>query len=120
MGKILYVLFSEILNDKQDKYKVIEKFNLSDFFWKSIESNYRYKSNNSSVKDLLLCLIQDHFKRSIKDGNQELNREAYLFVNRWKENTNARKIFSDWSKKLEKIRTLKIISGVCQLKAIRS
>lgn len=99
--KIMYVLFSEILNDKQDKFKVIEKFNLSDFFWKSIENNFRYKSINPSVKDLLLCLIRDHFKRSIKDGNPELNREAYLFVNRWKENSNSRKIFSDWSKRLE-------------------
>lgn len=34
-------------------------------------------------------------------GKPNLNRDAYLFVNRWKENIKARQSFEDWSKKLE-------------------
>ncbi len=102
LEKVLYELFAEILKDKQDKYKAIEKYNLSNFFWEYIDKNFKYNTASPSIKDLLLCLIQDNFKRSIKDGKPDLNKEAYLFVNRWKENTKSRKIFSDWSKRFEK------------------
>lgn len=99
--KVLYSLFSEILIGKKDKYSSIEKYDLSNFLWKSIESKYGYKSLNPSLKDFLIRLLQDNFIRSIRDGKPELNREAFLFINRWKENTGAQKTFSDWSLKLE-------------------
>lgn len=99
--KIMYALFEEVLNDKQNKYKEIEKYGLNKFLLESIESKYGYKSINPSIKDLLLQLIQDNFNRSIKKVKPVLNKEAYLFVNRWKENTVAKKTFSYLSKKLE-------------------
>ena len=46
--------------------------------------------------------MQDNFERSIISGKPTLNKEAYLFVNRWKENTKARQIYYDWSLQLEK------------------
>lgn len=100
--KVMYALFAEILTEKHDKYKTIEKVNLSNFLWSYIQEKYRYKSINPSVKDFLHQLIQDNFNRSIKHSDPVLSKEAYLFVNRWKENTTAEKIFFNWSKKLEK------------------
>jgi len=100
--KVLYALFAEIQKSKQDKYKTIHKFNLSAFLWETIEKKYNYKSANSTIKDFLLTLIQDNFERSILTGKAVLNKDAYLLVNRWKENTKARQIFSDWSLQLEK------------------
>lgn len=100
--KVLYALFAETLKGKQDKYKAIEKFGLSTFLWETIEKKYNYKSLNPAIKDCLLQFIQDNFERSIHSGKPLLNKEAYLFVNRWKENTKARQIFYDWSLQLEK------------------
>lgn len=100
--KVLYALFVEAFKNKQDKQKVIEKFGLNFFLWETIENKYSYKSNLPSIKDCLLKLIQDNFERSISNSKPVLNKEAYLFVNRWKENTKAKQIYYDWSLLLEK------------------
>lgn len=100
--KVLYALFAEVLKNKQDKYKSIEKFGLATFLWETIEKKYSYKSDRPAIKDCLLQLMQDNFARTISTGKPVLNKEAYLFVNRWKENTKARQIYYDWSLQLEK------------------
>lgn len=100
--KVLYALFAETLKNKQDRFKTIEKFGLNLFLWETIEKKYGYKSSNPAIKDFLLQLIQDNFERSILSGKPGLNKEAYLFVNRWKENTKAKQVFYDWSLRLEK------------------
>lgn len=102
LEKVLYTLFDEIQKDKQDKYKAIEKFNLTVFFWETIEKKYNYKSATPTIKDLLIRLIQDNLERSIPEGKPVLNKDAYLFVSRWKENSKANKLFYDWSVKFEK------------------
>lgn len=99
--KVLYALFTEIQKNKQDKYKAIDKFRLSEFLWQTIEKKYGYKSDKPTIKDFLVNLIQDNLKRTISGGNPALNKDAYLFVNRWKENTKANVLFSEWSKTLE-------------------
>ena len=100
--KVLYALFTEIQKNKQDKYKAIEKFKLSEFLWLTIENKYGYKSDKPTIKDFLVNLVHDNLKRTITGGNPLLNKDAYLFVNRWKENTKANVLFSEWSKTLEK------------------
>jgi uncharacterized protein (TIGR02687 family) len=100
--KVLYALFAETLKGKNDKYKAIERVLLRGFLWETIERKYNYKSINPAIKDFLLQLIQDDFERSHPEGKKPtLNKDAYLFVNRWKENTKARQIFYDWSIQLE-------------------
>ena len=99
--KILYALFTEAFKSKQDKYKAIEKFGLGKFFWETIDKKYNYKSSTPTVKDYLLKLVQDNFERSVHNGKPLLNKEVYLFVNRWKENTKARQLYRDWSHQLE-------------------
>ena len=99
--KMLYALFTEIFKNRQDKFKAIEKFGLGTFFWETIERKYHYKSAHPTVKDYLLKLIQDNFERSILHGKPLLNKEAFLFVNRWKENTKASPLYSAWSHHLE-------------------
>lgn len=100
--KVLYSLFAEAFKGKQEKYKAIEKFDLDKFLWETIEKKYNYKSINPAIKDFLLNLVQDNFERSIPTGKPTLNKEAYLLVNRWKENTKAKQVYYDWSMKLEK------------------
>lgn len=99
--KVLYALFTEIQKNKQDKYKAIDKFRLSEFLWQTIEKRYGYKSDNPTIKDFLVNIIQDNLKRTIPGAIPLLNKDAYLFVNRWKENTKANVLFSEWSKTLE-------------------
>lgn len=100
--KVLYALFAESLKGKNDKYKAIERVVLRGFLWETIERKYNYKSPNPAIKDFLLQLIQDDFERSYPEGKPTLNKDAYIFVNRWKENIKSSPIFYDWSKELEK------------------
>ena len=99
--KVLYALFEEAFKGKQNKFNEIVKFNLDHFLWEELEKKYRYKPITATVKDFVLKLIQDNFDRSIHSGISTLNKDAYLFVNRWKENTNFRKVYKDWSKRFE-------------------
>ncbi len=99
--KVLYALFLEAFKGKQDKFKAIEKFSLDGFFWETIAKTYHYKAPAPSIKDFLLRLIQDNLERSLPNGQPTLNKDAYLFVNRWKENTKAKGVFYDWSLQLE-------------------
>lgn len=98
--KVLYSLFAEAIKSKSDKYKSIEKFNLSSFIWEVVERKYNYKSAHPTIKDLILQLFKDNFDRSI-DGKSTLNKDAFLFVNTWKENKKSADIFEEWSKLLE-------------------
>lgn len=98
--KVLYALFAETLKKKQEKYKAIKQYCLDPFLWETIEKKYSYQSEQPAIKDLLLGLIQDNYERSVS-GKPTLNKEAYLFVNRWKENTKAKQLFHDWSTLLE-------------------
>lgn len=99
--KVLYILFAEIQKEKQDRFKSIEKYGLHVFFWEVIERKFNYKATTPGIKDFLLQLINDNFQRSIPNGKATLSKDAYLFVNRWKENTKARQIFEDWSLQIE-------------------
>jgi hypothetical protein len=63
--KVLYSLFSEAIKSKSDKYKSIEKFNLSSFIWEVAERKYNYKSASPTIKDLILQLFKDNFDRSV-------------------------------------------------------
>lgn len=106
--KVLYALFLEAFKGKQDKYKPIEKFDLAGFFWENIAKTYHYKAPKPSIKDFLLRLVQDNLERSLPNGNPSLNKDAFLFVNRWKENTKARQVFYDWSLQLEKVLNVEV------------
>lgn len=99
--KLLYSLFAEILKGKPEKYKSIEKFALHLFFWEVIEKKFGYTSKQPTVKDFLLQLITDNFQRTIPGGKPKLAKDAYLFVNRWKENSKASLVFEEWSLQLE-------------------
>ena len=99
--KVLYALFLEVFKGKQDKYKAIERFDLAGFFWDNIAKTYQYKSHAVAIKDFLLRLVQDNLERSLPNGKPSLNKDAYLFVNRWKENTKARQVYYDWSLQFE-------------------
>ena len=52
--KIMYALFAETLKQKNDKFKLIERFILRGYFWEVVEKKYNYKSPNPTVKDCLL------------------------------------------------------------------
>ena len=99
--KALYALFDEAYRGKQERYKAAEKFNLTSFLWSSIQQKYGYQATEPSLKDLLFHLLQNSFNRSISGMKPELNKEAYLFVNRWKESSKARKLYKDWSTQFE-------------------
>lgn len=99
--KILYALFAETLKGKQTIYKALENYGLDSFLWEVAEKKYAYTAKDKTIKDFLLIIINDNLQRSIAKGKPQLNRDAYLFVNRWKENIKARQSFEEWSKKLE-------------------
>lgn len=119
--EILYTLFTEIYKNKQDKYKTIEKIGLATFLWDILSKKYAYDTPTPSIKDFLIQLIQDNFQRSLPNGKPNLNKEAYLFVNRWKENNRLKLLFIQWSQLLQKElgieHTIQEIAGITLIEA---
>jgi uncharacterized protein (TIGR02687 family) len=98
--KVLYSLFTELSKNKGDKYKAIVQFKLSDFLWLAMEKRYGYKSESPTIKDFLLKLLEDDFQRDLSGGKTILSKDAFIFINRWKENAKAQQCFEDLSNQI--------------------
>ncbi len=98
--KIFYSLFAEMAEGKAERFQSFEKANLIDFFWLMTEKRFGYKSLNQSIKDLALNVLQNNFLRSTAQVGSEmpLNRDAYLFADRWKENAKSQELYKQLSK----------------------
>ena len=105
-------LFEESFLQKEEKLKLIRKCNLEEFMWSWFQREYDYQNLEPNIKDFALELFNSCFNLSIhKNGN--LNKEALLLFQRWKNNKNNFDIFEGLSKEFEKV--LKVKENIINL-----
>lgn len=90
---ILYKLFED-----EKAYKVLEKFEFTNEFFKIISAKYNYSGDN--LTDFLYKLLQNHFYHSIDRGKCTLNSDARLFVNSWMDSSRYKDSFIEHSTKV--------------------
>ncbi|MHA1279900.1 MAG: BREX-1 system phosphatase PglZ type A, partial [Candidatus Helarchaeota archaeon] len=98
--KILYELFVDLDEGKDEKYQNIVKFNLVTFFWKIIQHKYNYHSDNPTLKDFLVQLLINHFQTNLASPKRALNKEAAIFVNHWMDSARYHPYFDSLSDKI--------------------
>ena len=98
--KTLYSLFDEVLKNQTNKMDLINNYKLNQFFWDYIEKKYGYKEIIPSIKDLAAKLMINNFQRALPKGKPSLSKNAYIFVNQWKENSKAQMVFEELSRQI--------------------
>lgn len=69
---------------KEEKIKLIEKSQLSDFFWEQLNRNYKYKSETPGIQDFAIELFKSCYAMGT-EGPVHLNNDALVFLRRWKD-----------------------------------
>ena len=100
--KILYALFEDLLRDKNTRIELFARYKLNNFFWEHVERKFGYKETSPSLRDLAAKLLLNNFQRALPNGKPTLTKDAYIFVNRWKENSKAQQIFEELSDQIGK------------------
>ena len=98
-NSIVEGLLSEFINERDTSMRLIESTCLTDFFWSQLKSSYGYSSAEPNIEDFALSLFQSAFNHDI--GNkQQLNQEAVVLLNNWKNNRIHKESFEKLSKKI--------------------
>jgi len=98
---ILESLLAEDAKDKSDKYKLLVRCGLEKFLWESVQRNYAYTSEKTSLQDFVITLFKDVYFSNFED-TKKLNSDALVFMNRWKDSRKNQTSFEIHSIKCEK------------------
>ena len=102
------VLFSLIAENAEEKTGIIgqiEKYNLTDFFWKEVEQQYGYVEEQPSVDDFILAMFETESSR-FTNLSARLNRASEVLVKRWQDSAKNQGYFEQLAKAMEQ--TLRI------------
>jgi uncharacterized protein (TIGR02687 family) len=103
---VLESLLSEYANGKEDKINLIKSCNLEEFLNKVLERKFNYNSNNPSIKDFILKLMNSSYKNNIGVGlneKEKFSNDAYVFLKRWKDSRQNEEAFETISNEVAKI-----------------
>lgn len=98
---LLYPLFAEMLEEKDTKYKNLQKYDLFEAFWVWIAKEIGYDNAEPSLMGLVIYLLDNRFKLCIKETQSEGNKSASLFVNHWMQHVKYRDTFKALSRQVE-------------------
>ena len=99
LDTILESLLQELAEDRDEKFRLVERCGLAPFFWQQMEKGYRYSSQNLSIKDFAVELFKFCYSTALPTaGGQneqiKLSNDAQVFLKHWKDNRNNTGAFS--------------------------
>lgn len=90
-------LFSELVEDKQPRYAMIERCNLAQVLWEQVEGLYGYVADSPSVKDFSIELFKSCYALSMDTPKPidkvTLNNDALVLFKRWKDSRKHQEVF---------------------------
>lgn len=84
MDAILESLLQELSEDRDEKFKLIQRCALDDFFWEQLTRYYGYQSKEPSLRDFVMELFKSCYAMGT-EGEIKLTGEALVFLKRWKD-----------------------------------
>jgi len=97
---IIASLFQDMAKSEDHTLKLLKRCNLETFLWEQLEHLYGYAVDNPSIADFALELFQSCYQRS-QNQDAMLNSEAQILLQRWKNDSNNKKIFEQLSAKFQ-------------------
>ena len=98
--KILLALLQDLSENQDEKYELLGKFGLLPQLWKELDSLYNYQAQKPHIEDFAVKLFESGFKLSLNQTS-ELNHEALITLNHWKDSAQAQASFEKLSAKYE-------------------
>ncbi|WP_216936955.1 MULTISPECIES: BREX-1 system phosphatase PglZ type A [unclassified Acinetobacter] len=98
---ILEALLAELVNPKQEQFRLIQRCKLDDFFWQQVERFYGYTSEQPTIKDFAIELFKSCYSMGVNsplngDGIH-LSSDALVFFKRWKDSRTHQEVFEELS-----------------------
>ncbi len=102
ISSIIESLLGELAKSKDDTFPLLERTNLSGFFWGEVERTFGYSSEVPNFEDFAISLFQSAYERAFGEGGR-LNEEALLAFKRWKNDRNSSDAFAVLSGRYQKV-----------------
>jgi len=99
---ILEALLSELAEEREDKYKLLEKCDLTATLWEQARRVYGYRSESAGVLDFAIELFKSCFAMGMGEAAR-LNTEALVFLKRWKDSRTHEDAFEKLSDRCAEI-----------------
>jgi len=94
IDSILKSLLSELADERDEKIKVIERFNLSDFLWDQLKRYYGYESESAGIQDFAISLFKECYNMAMGE-KYVMTTDALVFLNQWKD---SKKYYSSFER----------------------
>ncbi len=103
------------LNNNDKPNKELQRFNLWNYYWQSIQEKYQYQSNNPSIYDFLIEVFTQEFSELTAsqveapsttqtaqpiNTSPKLNADIKLLLNDWKDSKTYRQVLENISNKI--------------------
>lgn len=85
LDSILESLLQEHARDKDDRQKLIERCELTDYLWERVGRTYGYHSEKPGVRDFVISLFKSCYAMGTRGEPTDLSRDALVFLGRWKD-----------------------------------
>ena len=95
---ILESFLQEHGDERDDKFTLLSKSGLDDFFWQQMERVYGYRSSSPSIADFAIELFKSCYALELQE-TARLRPEALVFLNRWKDSISQKTTFEKLSEK---------------------
>lgn len=96
IDSVLEHLLQELSNEKDTKFKLIERSELTAFLWEQLDRHYGYNSAAPGMRDFVIELFKSCFAMGT-EGTVNLNSDALVFLKRWKDSRKFESSFETLS-----------------------
>ncbi|MDZ7860945.1 MAG: BREX-1 system phosphatase PglZ type A [Candidatus Krumholzibacteriota bacterium] len=96
INDVLESLLEELSEEKDSKFRLIERCGLDRFLWGQMEALFGYSSDKPGVRDFAIELFKSCWAMGAGD-TPRLYDEALIFLNRWKNNRKRYESFEKLS-----------------------
>jgi uncharacterized protein (TIGR02687 family) len=97
LDNILEHLLAELAERRDEKLKLIIRYNLQGFLWDQMQRFYGYSSSAPGVEDFAIELFKSCYAMGT-EGIVKLNGDALVFLKRWKDSRTFEAAFEALSK----------------------
>lgn len=102
LNAVLESLLEEYAEERDDKFALIERSNLTNFLFEQLKRQFGYENEEPSIADFAIELFKSCYALELREP-AKLKSDALLFVRRWKDSISQKEVFESLSEKCSEI-----------------
>lgn len=89
---VLESLLQDLADDKDEKFKLLERSGLDSFFWQQMGEMFNYETQTPSIQDFAIELFKSAYALALGQEGK-LSADALVFLKRWKDDRKCKATF---------------------------